>query len=33
MGTLIDISHFKWAERLQRRGIEEALEAKRQADK
>jgi len=32
MGTLIDISHFKWAESMQRRGIEEALEAKRQAD-
>jgi signal transduction histidine kinase len=32
MGTLFDISHFKWAESMQRRGIEEALEAKRQAD-
>lgn len=33
MGTLFDISHFKWAESMQRRGTEEALEAKRQAEK
>ncbi|KAF2793304.1 hypothetical protein K505DRAFT_385801 [Melanomma pulvis-pyrius CBS 109.77] len=32
MGTLFDISHFKWAESMQRRRIEEALEAKRQAE-
>lgn len=33
MGTLFDISQFKWAESVQRRRIEEALEAKRQQEK
>jgi hypothetical protein len=33
MGTLFDISHFKWAESVQRRRVEEALEAKRQQEK
>jgi PAS domain-containing protein len=33
MGTLFDISQFKWAEGVQRRRIEEALEAKRQQEK
>ncbi|CAN9475438.1 unnamed protein product [Alternaria alternata] len=32
MGTLFDISHFKWAESVQRRRIDEALEAKRQQE-
>ncbi|CAO2652791.1 Nn.00g022020.m01.CDS01 [Neocucurbitaria sp. VM-36] len=32
MGTLFDISQFKWAESVQRRRIEEALEAKRQQE-
>ncbi|KAL5113421.1 hypothetical protein ACEQ8H_008689 [Pleosporales sp. CAS-2024a] len=32
MGTLFDISQFKWAERVQRRRIDEALEAKRQQE-
>ncbi|KAL1800773.1 hypothetical protein ACET3X_001115 [Alternaria dauci] len=32
MGTLFDISHFKWAENVQRRRIDEALEAKRQQE-
>jgi hypothetical protein len=33
MGILFDISQFKWAESVQRRRIEEALEAKRQQEK
>jgi PAS domain-containing protein len=33
MGNLIDISQFKWAESVQRRRTEEALEAKRQQEK
>ena len=33
MGTLFDISQFKWAESVQRRRIDEALEAKRQQEK
>lgn len=33
MGTLFDISQFKWAEDVQRRRIEEAWEAKRQQEK
>jgi PAS domain S-box-containing protein len=33
MGTLFDISQFKWAESVQRRRIEEAWEAKRQQEK
>lgn len=33
MGTLFDISQFKWAESVQRRRVEEALEAKRQQEK
>jgi len=33
MGTLTDISKFKWAETVQRQRIEEALEAKRQQEK
>lgn len=33
MGTLFDISQFKWAESVQRQRIEEALEAKRQQEK
>lgn len=33
MGTLFDISQFKWAESVQRRRMEEALEAKRQQEK
>jgi hypothetical protein len=33
MGILFDISHFKWAESVQHRRIEEALEAKRQQEK
>jgi hypothetical protein len=33
MGTLFDISQFKWAESVQKRRIEEALEAKRQQEK
>lgn len=33
MGTLFDISKFKWAESVQRRRIDEALEAKRQQEK
>ncbi|KAI4707101.1 hypothetical protein J4E89_008040 [Alternaria sp. Ai002NY15] len=32
MGTLFDISQFKWAESVQRRRIHEALEAKRQQE-
>ncbi|KAI1519120.1 histidine kinase domain containing protein [Pyrenophora tritici-repentis] len=32
MGTLFDISQFKWAESVQRRRIEEAWEAKRQQE-
>ncbi|KAF2121178.1 hypothetical protein BDV96DRAFT_594405 [Lophiotrema nucula] len=32
MGTLFDISQFKWAETVQRRMIDEALEAKRQQE-
>ncbi|KAH8701408.1 hypothetical protein GQ44DRAFT_753493 [Phaeosphaeriaceae sp. PMI808] len=32
MGTLFDISQFKWAESVQRRRVEEALEAKRQQE-
>ncbi|KAL6702936.1 hypothetical protein ACN47E_000778 [Coniothyrium glycines] len=32
MGTLFDISHFKWAERVQKRMTEEALESKRQQE-
>ncbi|KAF1946934.1 hypothetical protein EJ02DRAFT_393422 [Clathrospora elynae] len=32
MGTLFDISQFKWAESVQRRRIKEALEAKRQQE-
>jgi PAS domain S-box-containing protein len=33
MGTLFDISDFKWAEDVQHRRVEEALEAKRQQEK
>jgi hypothetical protein len=33
MGTLFNISQFKWAESVQRRRIEEAWEAKRQQEK
>jgi signal transduction histidine kinase len=33
MGTLFDISHFKWADSVQRQRVEEALEAKRQQEK
>jgi hypothetical protein len=33
MGILFDVSQFKWAESVQRRRIEEALEAKRQQEK
>jgi hypothetical protein len=33
MGILFDISQFKWAESVQRRRVEEALEAKRQQEK
>ncbi|KAF1998942.1 hypothetical protein P154DRAFT_602525 [Amniculicola lignicola CBS 123094] len=32
MGTLFDISYFKWAESLQSKRVEEALEAKRQQE-
>ncbi|KAF2873238.1 hypothetical protein BDV95DRAFT_676451 [Massariosphaeria phaeospora] len=32
MGTLFDISRFKWAESVQRRRVEEALESKRQKE-
>ncbi|CAI6337241.1 unnamed protein product [Periconia digitata] len=32
MGTMFDISRFKWAESVQRQRIEEALEAKRQQE-
>jgi signal transduction histidine kinase len=32
MGILFDISQFKWAESVQRRRVEEALEAKRQQE-
>jgi PAS domain S-box-containing protein len=33
MGTLFDIGQFKWAESVQRRRVEEALESKRQQEK
>jgi hypothetical protein len=33
MAMMFDISYFKWAEKVQRRRIEEALEAKRQQEK
>lgn len=33
MGTLFDISQFKWAESVQHRRVKEALEAKRQQEK
>jgi hypothetical protein len=33
MGTLFDISQFKWAESVQTRRVEEVLEAKRQQEK
>jgi hypothetical protein len=33
MGTLFDISQFRWAENVQRQRVEEALEAKRQQEK
>jgi PAS domain S-box-containing protein len=33
MGTIFDISHFRWAESVQRQRVEEALEAKRQQEK
>jgi hypothetical protein len=33
MGTLFDISHFKWADSVQRQRVEEVLEAKRQQEK
>jgi hypothetical protein len=33
MGTLFDISQFKWAEQVSTRRVEEALEAKRQQEK
>jgi hypothetical protein len=33
MGTLFDISHFKWADNVQCQRVEEALEAKRQQEK
>jgi len=29
MGTLSDITHYKWAEEIQKRRMEEAMEAKR----
>lgn len=33
LGTLVDVSNFKWAESIQRSRAKEALEAKRQQEK